>query len=75
MNRWGIGDQQPFPERLQCRNFVLVYVVLVALCKTEQKESPASGTVGDNGAISARSPLSRPGDTLLDEAAAQIGID
>jgi hypothetical protein len=54
---------------------VLADIVAVVFCKTKQKQSALSNFLSDNHTISARTPFSRAGNTLLDETAAKVGID
>src|SRR5690606_26887598 len=55
--------------------FVAPAIVTAALGESEAEERTLSAAVEDDCAVATRSPLTRPVDSQLDDAAAKIGVD
>jgi hypothetical protein len=67
--------QPPFADGAQIFQFFRLDVLALVLCKAIQENGAAPFPVGDDHPITAGATGSRPGNALLDQAAAQICVD
>jgi hypothetical protein len=70
---WGWNPNSSNVTR--CLQVLLREILLVALGKSEDKYGAESRPVSNHRAIAARSSLSWPRNTLLDQSAAKVGVN
>ena len=60
---------------MQCREFLIIDIAALVFSKPIKKHRPITLSKSNQRSVPARATLTRTGNTLLDEAFAEIGVN